>query len=134
MITIRGVPTAHRGGTLLWSAGSSTFPVLPDPAWDFDVSGSLTLLTNDGLLGYSRVGGPLGTTIVPDLAAAIPEPSSDGLRYVFRLRPDLTFSTGDPVRPSDVFRSIERAASLDGSRRPVRHHRRRRDVRKRPAL
>ena len=60
----------------------------------------------------------MGTTIVPDLAAAIPEASPDGLRYLFRLRPDLRFSTGAPVRPSDVVRSIERAASLDGADGP----------------
>ena len=36
------------------------------------MTGGLTLLTNDGLLGYQRVGGPDGTTLVPDLAAAYP--------------------------------------------------------------
>ena len=82
------------------------------------MTGGLTLLTNDGLLGYRRVGGPLGTTIVPDLAAAIPEPSPDGLQYVFRLRPNVRFSTGAPVRPTDVVRSIERAVSLYGADGP----------------
>jgi YVTN family beta-propeller protein len=118
VITIRGVPTAHRGGTLLLVSRELNFPGLPDPASDWDVTGGLTLLTNDGLLGYRRVGGPLGTTIVPDLAAAIPEASPDGLQYLFRLRPNLRFSTGAPVRPSDVVRSIERVASLYGADGP----------------
>ena len=52
---------------------------------------------------------------MPDLAVAIPEASDDGLSYLFRLRPGSPFSTGAPVRASDVMRSIERAASLDGA-------------------
>jgi peptide/nickel transport system substrate-binding protein len=115
VITIRGVPTAHHGGTLRLVSRELNFPSLPDPALDFDVTGTLTLLTNDGLLGFRRVGGPMGTTIVPDLAAAMPSVSPDGLRYVFRLRSNLKFSTGAPVRPSDVVRSIERATSLGGA-------------------
>ena len=79
------------------------------------MTGGLTLLTNDGLLGYQRVGGAEGATLVPDLAVAMPEVSDDGLSYLFRLRSGITFSTGAPVRASDVMRSIERAASVFGA-------------------
>ena len=33
VITIRGVPTAHRGGTLRLVSRHLNFPGLPDPAW-----------------------------------------------------------------------------------------------------
>ena len=65
LVTIRAVPTAHRGGTLRVVSGRLWFPISLDPAEDFDATGGLTLLTNDGLLGYQRVGGAEGTTLVP---------------------------------------------------------------------
>ena len=114
VVTIRGVPTAHRGGTLRVAVRAVDFPTSPDPARDWGETGGLTLLTNDGLLGYKRVGGPDSATLVEDLATDIPEPSDDGLSYRFQLRPGITFSTGATVRATDVRRSIERAASLDG--------------------
>jgi peptide/nickel transport system substrate-binding protein len=114
LVTIRAVPTAHRGGTLRVVSNRDWFPTSLDPAEDLDGTGGLTLLTNDGLLGYQRVGGAEGATLVPDLAVAMPEVSDDGLSHVFRLRSGITFSTGAPVRPSDVVRSIERAASIYG--------------------
>ena len=61
----------------------------------------------------------MGTTLVPDLAAAIPEASDDGLRYQFRASARIVrFSTGAPVRPSDVGRSIERVVSAHGADGP----------------
>src|SRR4029079_3601796 len=114
VVTIRGVPGAHRGGTLRVVSGPYAFPNSPDPAYGQAWTGNLTLLTNDGLLGYARVGGPDGETIVEDLAAAIPTPSDGGRTYRFQLRPGIRFSTGDPVRARDVARSIERARVAPG--------------------
>src|SRR5205823_1482568 len=55
----------HRGGTLRVAAssiqGGSVDPI------DY---GPLTILTNDGLTGFRRVGGVKGTELVPDLAAS----------------------------------------------------------------
>jgi len=109
VVTIRSVAGTHRGGTMRVVSGPPSFPNSPDPAYGKYWTGNLTLLTNDGLLGYARVGGPDGETLVPDLAEAIPTPSDGGRTYRFQLRPGIRFSTGDLVRAQDVVRSIERA-------------------------
>ena len=59
-------------------------------------------LVYDGLVGYRRAGGAAGGTLVANLALDVPEPSADERTYLFRLRPDLRFSNGAPVRPDDV--------------------------------
>ena len=65
-------------------------------------------VTNDGLVGYRRTGGPVGNTLVPDLAQALPAPADGGRTYTFHLRPGIRYSTGAPVRPEDFRRAIER--------------------------
>jgi oligopeptide transport system substrate-binding protein len=52
--------------------------------------------------------------MVPDLASALPDVSSDGLTYTFHLRPEAKFSNGDPVTAQDVVFSWDRAAHLQG--------------------
>src|SRR4029077_11233450 len=54
-------------------------------------------------------------TIVPDIAAKMPDVSSDGLTYTFTLRKDVTFSNGDKVTSADVLYSWNRAAALQVS-------------------
>ena len=96
--------------------------------------------TNDGLLGFEKVGGPGGTTPVPDLASAFPEISPDGLMYTFPLREGIRYSTGEPVRPEDFRYGLERALALSPTQRitsapssePIGvTSRRRRDLRRR---
>jgi peptide/nickel transport system substrate-binding protein len=104
-------PAEHRGGTLIVSSQVHGVTSL-DPAVGY--GGWRTLwLTNDGLLAYKKVGGPAGTTLVPDLASAPPEVSADGLAYRFPLREGIVYSTGEPVRPEDFRHALERAVSLD---------------------
>ena len=104
--------TEHRGGTLTVSAGDRA-PGSLDPARVYDSEGwRILTITNDGLLAYKKVGGPDGATLVPDLASALPDVSPDGLTYRFPLRQGITYSTGEPIRPEDYRRSIERALVL----------------------
>jgi oligopeptide transport system substrate-binding protein len=63
----------------------------------------------DGLLKFDA-----NLNVVPDIAAAMPTISADGLTYTFRLREDVTFWNGDPVRASDVLYSWSRAAAMQG--------------------
>src|SRR5262249_20226345 len=65
-------------------------------------------ITNDGLVGYRRTGGPAGNTLVPDLARALPVPADGGRTYTFRLRRGIRYSTGALVRPEDFRHAIER--------------------------
>ena len=51
---------------------------------------------------------------VPDLAAAFPDISADGLTYTFHLRGGLKFSNGDPITADDVIYSWNRAAAKQG--------------------
>jgi peptide/nickel transport system substrate-binding protein len=99
---------AHRGGTLRVS-----LPADPKYRFRFDLGYDVRVvllsgLVYDGLVGYRRVGGSAGETLVPDLARDLPEPSPDGRTYLFRLRPNLRFSSGAPVTPEDVRASFER--------------------------
>ena len=107
--------TEHRGGTLTVSSAVEA-PTSLDPAivrYNDGIDGQILSVTNDGLLSYRKVGGPDGATLVPDLASALPEVSADGLTYRFPLRGGIRYSTGDPVRPEDFRRALERSVSKD---------------------
>ncbi|HEY3211354.1 MAG TPA: ABC transporter substrate-binding protein, partial [Actinomycetota bacterium] len=110
--SVRGAASAHRGGTLTIVG---FFIDSIDPALAYVPSSwGLLSLTNDGLVGVRRVGGVDGATMVPDLARFIPKPTEGGTAYTFQLRPGIRYSTGEPVRPEDFRRGIERVfASLD---------------------
>src|SRR5579864_7143392 len=47
----------------------------------------------DGLLNYNKADGSL----IPALAASLPQQSSDGLTYTFKLRSGLKWSDGQPM-------------------------------------
>jgi peptide/nickel transport system substrate-binding protein len=80
-----------------------------DPATAYTiVSWGILSTTGDGLVGFRRVGGPDGATLVPDLAVSLPTPVDDGKTYGFQLRRELRFSNGRELRPSDVRYSLER--------------------------
>lgn len=104
--------TEHRGGTLRVSS-QERGPDSLDPAIVYASEGwRILTITNDGLLAYKKVGGPDGATLVPDLASALPDVSPDGLTYRFPLRHGITYSTGEPIRPEDYRRAIERTLAL----------------------
>ena len=102
----------HRGGTLRVGVSSIEGPdqYYSSIAW--------MNLTGDGLTGYRRTAGAPGATLVPDLATSLPTPTDDGRTYTFALRHGVRYSTGDPVRPGDVRRAIERFFRLDSPQSP----------------
>ncbi|MDQ6882995.1 MAG: peptide ABC transporter substrate-binding protein [Candidatus Dormibacteraeota bacterium] len=63
----------------------------------------------DGLLKFDD-----NLKIVPDIAEAMPEISSDQKTYTFKLRKDVKFSNGDKVTAKDFIYSWSRAARLQG--------------------
>ena len=104
---------AHRGGTLRvgipYGAGMG-IPIdwlhwQAYTTWGTSQVGSLAY---DGLLGYRRVDGAAGATLVGALADSVPAPSGDGRSYVFTLRPGLRYSDGRRVAPTDFRASMER--------------------------
>ncbi|MEO6349889.1 MAG: ABC transporter substrate-binding protein [Candidatus Limnocylindrales bacterium] len=103
-IAARASAASHRGGTL-----RIVFFLVPDSDPGLFPLNNLSQLEADGLVAYRRVGGTAGTALLPDLATAIPKPTNGGLTYTFQLRPNLVYSTGETVRPSDFRRAIERS-------------------------
>lgn len=98
----------HRGGRLVADLSSAGHERL-DPAIAYDPPGWEVLsTTNDGLVGFQRVGGSEGTQLVPDLATSLPTPTDGGKTYAFQLRKGIQYSTGALVRPSDVRATFER--------------------------
>ena len=115
--TVLPSPASHRGGTLTViaqhppdeGARPPTDPAVAYYTWAWQ----MLSMTNDGLVGYRRVGGLAGAQLVPDLATALPLPADGGRTYTFRLRPGLRYSTGALVRPEDFRRAIERVFMID---------------------
>jgi peptide/nickel transport system substrate-binding protein len=112
-----GAPTSHRGGTLKVTSGDVAGLASLDPAlWNQGLNGfvqaQVLRLTSDGLVAYKQVGGVDGSTLVADLATALPRPTDGGTTYTFRLRPEIRFSTGQVVTPADVRWSMERGFRL----------------------
>jgi len=109
LVGVRAAGRAHRGGTLTLLEGPGSFDSV-DPSRAYAPAAWATLIaTNDGLMGFRRVGGNDGTQLVPDLTVSLPTPSDGGRTYTFQLRTNIRFSTGALVRPRDVRRTFERS-------------------------
>jgi ABC-type transport system substrate-binding protein len=113
-VGVRATGTQHRGGTLrilqpaVGAGGPNALSASGlDPASGYG-PWKILQLTNDGLVAFRRVGGRQGATVVPDLAESLPKPTDGGRTYSFRLRSGLRYSTGAPVRASDIRLGIER--------------------------
>ena len=127
-VTASATATSHRGGTLNVVSRSPLESI--DPAHIVGLDFGLHALAYDQLLAFRKAAGAAGTTIVPDLAVAVPAPVDAGRTYAFRLRKGIRYSTGELVRASDVRRGIERKLQLRRCVRTalLRGHRRRRRV------
>jgi YVTN family beta-propeller protein len=100
-------PALHRGGTLQIVGGDveTVDPSYPQSYYQM----SLLINSYDGLLTFAHTTGADSTTIVPDLATAMPASSNGGRTYTFQLRSGIRWSTGASVTVSDVARGLERA-------------------------
>ena len=114
LVTVLPSLASHRGGALTLIARLSSHDQATDPAAAYSVPmWQMLSVTNDGLAGYRRTGGPAGYTLVPDLATALPTPVNRGTTYTFHLRPGIRYSDGTPVRPEDFRRAIERGFAIN---------------------
>jgi peptide/nickel transport system substrate-binding protein len=114
LVTVLPSLASHRGGTLTVIAQLAPHDQATDPAaaWMLPMWQMLSV-TNDGLVGYRRAGGPAGDRLVPDLASALPSSVNGGRTYTFRLRPGIRYSNGTPVRPEDFRHAIERVFAVN---------------------
>ena len=99
---------SHRGGTLRVVTTEVAPPWIVDPVHIDSVGWPNARMTNDGLVGFRRVSGAAGYTLVPDLARSVPAPTDAGLAYTFQLRNGIRYSNGRPVTAMDVPWSLER--------------------------
>jgi ABC-type transport system substrate-binding protein/DNA-binding SARP family transcriptional activator/streptogramin lyase len=114
-LSARETAAVHRGGTLRlfdWRGHDS----LDVGVGYSPTSWSLFAVSGDGLVGFKRVGGLDGGTLVPDLAASLPGPADSGRIYTFQLRHGIRYSNGDRVRASDLRRALERVFRLGSPR------------------
>jgi peptide/nickel transport system substrate-binding protein len=118
-IAVQATGAVHRGGTLTVLAQPSVFGNGVDPARDYGGAWALTSAVYDGLVGFKRVGGTDGNTLVPDLASALPAPTDNGTTYTFRLREGITFADGTPLKASAVRSSFERLFRANARRRDL---------------
>src|SRR5262249_10641159 len=117
LVTVLPSLASHRGGTLTLDGAytmtaADHFASDPAVGWD-SVDWQMLAMTNDGLVGYRRVGGPAGDELVPDLARFLPVAAGHGTPYTFRLRAGIRYSNGQPVRPEDFRRALERVFILN---------------------
>ena len=98
----------HRGGTL-----RVEYPAIGqlDPTNPTVVHPAIWRAMGDGLVALAQASGVAQP--VPDLANAVPVPTDGGRTYFFRLRPGILYSTGVPVRASDLRRALERLYRLN---------------------
>ena len=107
-VAVQAGGAAHRGGRLTLVAEPDVFNST-DPARGYYPSSFLVLpVVYDGLVGFKRVGGTDGNTLVPDLASALPAPTGNGKTYTFRLREGIKFADGRELNASAVRASLER--------------------------
>jgi peptide/nickel transport system substrate-binding protein len=112
-VTVRGTATSHLGGTLRLVSTRDNMPSSLDPGVSYlSSTWSILVIVGDGLVGFKRVGGVDGATLVPDLAVSLPTPTDDGKTYRFQLRPGIAYSNGEIVVASDFRRAIEREFPL----------------------
>lgn len=95
------------GGTLNLLAESNPDSIDPSQAYEVESWDYLHMLY-DGLVAFKEVGGPQSTTLVPDLATALPTPTDGGKTFTFTLRKGIHFSDGSAVKASDFLTSMER--------------------------
>jgi len=104
---------AHRGGTLRVRNPAIVNSI--DTAAAYSTTEWMLLrTTNDGLVAFNETSGPAGARLVPDLALSLPTPTDGGKTYVFRLRPNVRYSTGKTVEASDVRATFERDFAISG--------------------
>ncbi|MCU7722330.1 ABC transporter substrate-binding protein [Actinoplanes sp. KI2] len=101
-----------KGGTLnLWSPqdADSFDPAISYYAWTIDMN----RLYSRTLMTYNPKPGKEGLDLVPDLATAAPELSSDNKTYTFKLKSGLKFDDGSPITSKDIKYGIERIFATD---------------------
>src|SRR5882757_8625270 len=92
----------------------TSFPDYVDPQLSYTVEGWEVLWNvYTPLLTYKHAKGKEGTQLVPALAEKMPDISPDGKTYKLKLRPNMKYSDGTPIKASDFTYGIQRLFKAD---------------------
>jgi peptide/nickel transport system substrate-binding protein len=92
----------------------TSFPDYVDPQLSYTVEGWEVLWNvYTPLLTYKHAKGKDGTQVVPALAEKMPDISPDGKTYKLKLRPNMKYSDGTPIKASDFAYGIQRLFKTD---------------------
>src|SRR3954465_15488072 len=92
----------------------TSFPDYVDPQLSYTGEGWEVLWNvYTPLLTYKHAKGKEGTQIVPALAEKMPDISPDGKTYKLKLRPNMKYSDGTPIKASDFAYGIQRLFKTD---------------------
>ena len=92
----------------------TSFPDYVDPQLSYTVEGWEVLWNvYTPLLTYKHAKGKDGTQVVPALAEDMPDISPDGKTYKLKLRPNMKYSDGTPIKASDFAYGIQRLFKTD---------------------
>ena len=103
---------AGGGGDI--NVAMTSFPDYIDPQLSYTLEGWEVLWNvYTPLLTYKHAKGKEGTQVVPGLAEKMPDISPDGKTYKLKLRPNMKYSDGTPIKPSDFAYGIQRLFKTD---------------------
>jgi peptide/nickel transport system substrate-binding protein len=92
----------------------TSFPDYIDPQLSYTLEGWEVLWNvYTPLLTYKHAKGKEGTQVVPGLAEKMPDISPDGKTYKLKLRPNMKYSDGTPIKASDFTYGIQRLFKTD---------------------
>ncbi|MEA2156743.1 MAG: peptide/nickel transport system substrate-binding protein [Solirubrobacteraceae bacterium] len=93
----------------------STLPDAYDPVMLQTTQANEALqLVYTSLVTYKHATGTAGNDLIPGLAEAMPTVSDGGKTYTFKLRPNLKYSDGTPIKASDFENTQKRLHTLGG--------------------
>jgi len=99
------------GGTITMLYG--TAPDSLDPGFGYTTQAAENdWIAYTGLLTYAHQSGTAGGQLIPGLATALPQISSDGKTYTLTLRKGLKYSNGKPVKASDFPYTLQRSMKI----------------------
>lgn len=105
-------PSTKTGGTLNFMATSDVDSFDGTRSY-YANSWDLERLFDRGLMAYDSKPGAAGAKVVPDLATAAGQVSSDGKTVTYTLRDGIKFQDGTPITSKDIKYGIERSFSSD---------------------
>ncbi|HEX6500194.1 MAG TPA: ABC transporter substrate-binding protein [Micromonosporaceae bacterium] len=106
-------PSDKKGGTLRLANNAdidSWDPARAYYAWAWNMQRAYYVRT---LVTPQSAPGDDGLKLVPDLAQDMPQISSDGLSYTFKLKSGIKFEDGSPITSKDIKYGIERVFAQD---------------------